>query len=97
MRGNDARTQPRCSSGGAGAAAASARVRELVENAGAKLYFLPPYSPDLNPIELAWSWVKRWLKTARARTESAVNFALRLAMDMVDGNHGVSVDQPLRL
>jgi transposase len=60
------------------------RVRELVENAGAKLYFLPPYSPDLNPIELAWSWVKRWLKTARARTESAVNFALRLAMDMVD-------------
>ena len=27
------------------------RVRELVENAGAKLYFLPPYSPDLNPIE----------------------------------------------
>ena len=60
------------------------RVRELVENAGAKLYFLPPYSPDLNPIELAWSWVKRWLKTARARTDSAVNFALRLAMDMVD-------------
>ena len=60
------------------------RVRELVENAGAKLYFLPPYSPDLNPIELAWSWVKRWLKTARARTEGAVNFALRLAMDMVD-------------
>ncbi len=60
------------------------RVRELIENAGAKLYFLPPYSPDLNPIELAWSWVKRWLKTARARTESAVNFALRLAMDMVD-------------
>jgi transposase len=60
------------------------RVRELVESAGAKLYFLPPYSPDLNPIELAWSWVKRWLKTARARTESAVNFALRLAMDMVD-------------
>ena len=60
------------------------RVRELVENAGAKLYFLPPYSPDLNPIELAWSWVKRWLKTARARTESAVNLALRLAMEMVD-------------
>ena len=60
------------------------RVRELVEAVGAKLYFLPPYSPDLNPIELAWSWVKRWLKAARARTDDAVNFALRMAMDRVD-------------
>jgi transposase len=60
------------------------RVREWVEGAGAKLYFLPPYIPDSNPIELAWSWVKCWLKTARARTEQAVDLSLRMAMDMVD-------------
>jgi transposase len=43
------------------------RVRDTIETAGAKLYFLPPYGPDLNLIELAWCWVKRWLKTARAK------------------------------
>ncbi len=66
------------------AAHKDARVRELIETAGAKLYFLPPYSPDLNPIELAWSWVKRWLKTARARTEDAVNTALGMAMNLIE-------------
>lgn len=60
------------------------RVREIIERAGAKLYFLPPYSPDLNPIELAWSWVKRWLNTARARTEEGINTALAMAMEMID-------------
>ena len=30
-------------------------IRKLVEEKGANLYFLPPYSPDLNPIELAWA------------------------------------------
>ena len=59
------------------------RVRALIEERGAKLYFLPPYSPDLNPIELAWAWVKRWLKTSRARTEEAVNDALAKAMTMI--------------
>ena len=59
------------------------RVRTLIEGAGAKLIFLPPYSPDLNPIELAWSWVKWWLKTAAARTEEGVNRALAMAMDLI--------------
>jgi transposase len=60
------------------------RVRDIIETAGAKLYFLPPYSPDLNLIGLAWPWVKRWLKTARARTEDAVNTALSMAMAQID-------------
>lgn len=59
------------------------RVRDLIEAAGAKLIFLPPYSPDLNPIEMAWSWVKGWLKTAAARTEDGVNMALAMAMDLI--------------
>jgi hypothetical protein len=59
------------------------RVRAAIENRGAKLIFLPPYSPDLNPIEIAWSWVKGWLKTCACRTEEAVNTALAMAMDLM--------------
>jgi len=42
-------------------------VRELIESVGARLEFLPPYSPDLNPIELCWSKVKTALRAAKAR------------------------------
>lgn len=59
------------------------RVRALIEAAGAKVISLPPYSPDLNPIELAWAWVKWWLKVAAARTEDAVNLALAMAKSLV--------------
>ena len=38
------------------------RVRELIEGAGALLIFLPPYSPDLNPIEVAFSKVKYFIR-----------------------------------
>ena len=43
-------------------------VRELVEKAGAKLLYLPPYSPDLNPIEMAFSKLKALLRKAAKRT-----------------------------
>ena len=43
------------------------RVRELIEAAGATICFLPPYSPDTNPIELVWSKVKALLRGAAAR------------------------------
>ncbi len=43
-------------------------VREAVETAGARLLYLPPYSPDLNPIELAFSKLKRLLRDAAERT-----------------------------
>ena len=33
-------------------------VREAIQSAGAELWFLPPYSPELNPIELLWAWLK---------------------------------------
>jgi transposase len=45
-----------------------AAVRRAVEATGAKLWFLPPYSPDLNPIEQAFSKVKHWLRQEPART-----------------------------
>ena len=44
------------------------KVRELIERAGADLWYLPPYSPDLNPIEKLWSKVKSWLRRVMART-----------------------------
>lgn len=40
----------------------SPKTRQLIEEAGCKLIFLPPYSPDLNPIEKFWANMKRWIK-----------------------------------
>jgi len=43
-------------------------VRRLIRAAGAKLWFLPPYSPDLNPIEQAFAKIKHWMRIAQKRT-----------------------------
>ena len=48
----------------------SRSVRELIEARGCELWFLPAYSPDLNPIEEAFSKAKGMLKKAKARTSS---------------------------
>ena len=40
----------------------SKRTKELIESVGCKIIFLPPYSPDLNPIETFWANMKRWIK-----------------------------------
>jgi len=49
-----------------------ARTRELIESAGAQLVFLPPYSPDLNPIEMVFSKIKQALRTLGCRTREAL-------------------------
>ena len=46
----------------------AAAVRRAIHTAGAKLFFLPPYSPDLNPIEQAFSQLKTLLRKENART-----------------------------
>lgn len=46
----------------------AAGVVEAIECAGASVWYLPPYSPDLNPIEKLWSKVKPWLRRAAADT-----------------------------
>jgi transposase len=51
-------------------------VREAIEAAGAKLLFIPPYSPDLNPIELAFSKLKALLRAKAIRTAEALWKAL---------------------
>ena len=59
------------------------KVRELVEGAGCELLYLPPYSPDLNPIEEAFSKIKGILRRVEARTRDALVEALGPAISSV--------------
>jgi transposase len=47
-------------------------VRRAIRKAGAHLLFLPPYSPDLNPIEQAFAKLKHWLRNARTRSRDTL-------------------------
>jgi transposase len=55
----------------------------LLEQAGMRVRFLPPYSPDFNPIEKLWSKVKALLRSAKARTAAALNNAIASALAAV--------------
>ena len=59
------------------------RIRELIEGQGCELMYLPPYSPDLNPIEEAFSKVKGILRRAEARTREALIEAMGGALSAV--------------
>jgi len=59
------------------------KVRRIIEAASARVLYLPPYSPDLNPIELAWNKLKALLKEFGARTQAALDAAIRRAMDLI--------------
>jgi transposase len=61
-------------------------VRELIEEKGSKLWLLPSYSPDLNPIEEAFSKVKGLLRKAKARTLQALFEATAQALDAVSAD-----------
>ena len=56
---------------------------DLIRAAGATPVFLPPYSPELNPIELAWSKLKGLLRDAKARTREALYEAIAAALDLI--------------
>jgi transposase len=55
-------------------------VQEAIAAAGAQLLYLPPYSPDLNPIERCWSKIKTCLRAAKARTREALDVAVTRAL-----------------
>jgi transposase len=65
-------------------------VRELIEESGCQLWLLPSYSPDMNPIEEAFSKVKQLLRKAKARTLEVLFVATAQALDAVsaDDAHG---------
>jgi len=61
----------------------SSRVRELIEGRSCELKYLPPYSPDLNPIEEAFAKLKALMRRAGARTHQALIEAMGRALDAV--------------
>lgn len=58
-------------------------VRKLIEDAGATLRYLPPYSPDFNPIEPCWSVVKQRLRQLKARSLDALDVAIPQALSLI--------------
>src|SRR5207249_2149398 len=58
-------------------------VARAIRKAGAGVWYLPPYSPDLNPIEKTWAKVKAWLRKAAARTTEALWQAIGQALQTV--------------
>jgi transposase len=63
-----------------------AGVREAIEAKGARLRYLPPYSPDFNPIEMIFSKLKAYLRKAAARTLDALWDAIADALDTLNGD-----------
>jgi transposase len=61
----------------------AAGIRQAIEARGCELLFLPPYSPDLTPIEQAFSKLKAILRGLGARTREALEEAIRLAVDAI--------------
>ncbi len=62
-------------------------VRQRIEAAGAELLYLLPYLPDLNPIEKAWSKFKQLLRSAKARTEQALEQAITEAPQQISAEN----------
>jgi transposase len=67
-----------------------AAVRQTIEAAGAHIPYLPPYSPDFNPIEKAFSQIKAFLKKTAARTKENLDIAIADAIDVVSSEHAIN-------
>jgi transposase len=68
----------------------AAQIKEAIEARGARLIFLPPYSPDFNPIELCWFKIKTRLRTAKARTTEALLEAFAQALAAISAQDAVA-------
>ena len=62
-------------------------VRTLIEQAGASVRFLPPYSPDFNPIEPGWGLIKKRIRTVAPRTGPALRTTAQRARRVVKPRH----------
>lgn len=58
-------------------------IETLVNSVGASILWLPPYSPDFNPIELMWSKVKTYLRKVGAATIERLNIAIKEALETI--------------
>ena len=61
----------------------ASQVEEEAERRGARVIWLPPYSPDFSPIEQCWSKIKNYLRGAKARTVNELDKALAQAIGLV--------------
>jgi len=62
------------------------KIKSTIESSGAQVVFLPPYSPDFNPIEPMWSKVKNTLRRLAPRTPRAFKKCIRIAFTAVNKN-----------
>lgn len=65
-------------------------IRDRIEAQGAELLYLPPYSPDLNPIEKAWFKLKQSLRGAKARTAEALDQAITEALKTITAENAAA-------
>jgi len=65
-------------------------VRERIQACGAELLYLPPYSPDLNPMEKAWFKLKQFLRAAKARTAEALDQAIAEALKTITADNSIA-------
>lgn len=65
-------------------------VRDLLRQRGAELLYLPPYSPDLNPIEKAWAKLKQLLRAAKARSADTLDQAITNALPNITPNNATA-------
>ena len=65
-------------------------VRDKITAAGAQLLYLPPYSPDLNPIEKAWSKLKALLQSVKARSKEALDQAISELLPQITPDNAVA-------
>lgn len=66
------------------------QVRNLIEQTGARLLYLPPYSPDFNPIEQCWAKIKECLRAAKARLLDALDQAIAAAISTITSQNSVA-------
>jgi transposase len=66
------------------------RTRLLIESAGAELVFLPPYSPDLNPIELVFAKIKHLLRSLASRTQESLWNVMQSVLDRITTSDAVN-------
>lgn len=65
-------------------------AKVMIESVGAKIKFLPPYSPDLSPIELCWSKLKEILRSAKARTFDGLDEVITIAVNAITDDNALS-------
>jgi transposase len=61
----------------------ASRIEEIAESCGARVIWLPPYSPDFSPIEQMWSKLKTYLRKAKARTKEELDRAISEGLKLI--------------